>query len=360
MTAESLTDQYEDGNDVFRAMLAHEFNEHGACWWNGTSGEVNRVVAVGYAPYGSDPPDVRIVKVPRDTEHSQRLGRAEIAVLRLIAQANLAPPFEVPTVERVEEDPFYFVLTPVRGTVVSGPEKLSPAEARELGRATARIAMWEENIDLGKFTETVDSQGHERWNWHEFLSSLAFADTNYPSLSTAAREMLSLLGRYYPSTRSSSKDTQVIHGDLRLPNLSFRAGAGERVVCGVYDWGAARKGSRVEECRSLWEIGRGAIEAANELFELNHRSPVDPEEVRFWYVGRFVAGLIRQLHGGIPVAKAYIRSQSVVQREFPELDWSELPKITAPIFGSEGGAAFWPDLNNVPGLDAVSSGIAPK
>lgn len=365
MSTEALVDQHEDSSDAFYAMLIHEFTEHGAHWWDGAIGEINRVAVVGYNPYGADEPDVRIVKVPRDTERARSLGRAEVASLSLLTETDPPPPFEIPAVERVEElavegvreGAFYFTLSPVRGLVVDSPDSLTTAEAQELGRATARIAMWEENIDPDRFTEEVDGRYGMRWDWHSIFSVLEFSDADYPSLSEASSRMRLLRNQYYPLHRSPGRDPQVIHGDLRLPNLALRGKTGQRAMCGVHDWGTARRGTRAEECRSLWEVGRGALEAANQEFSLCGRSLVDPQEVRFWFAARFLVALIHHLQNGIPVPKAYIRSQSVVQREFPEFDWTELPTIASPPTYAESGigegGAFRPNLNGVPGLHAL-------
>jgi hypothetical protein len=343
-------DQFNEMNNTFYAMLIREFVEHNAQWWDAANGEFNRVAAIGHTPYGQGA-DTSLAKVPRDTDRAQKLGRAEIATLKIIADTAQPCPYDTPYIERVEEDPFYFVLSPMRGLVLSSPSELVAQEKHNVGKSVARIALWEENIDIHQFDKEVDKKYEKRWDWHAYFDRLNFSDNDFPSLSNAASEMRHLRDRYYPMNRSPALDTQVIHGDLRLPNLTLAVEQGSKVVGGISDWGAARMGSRAEEFRSLYELGPEAIEAANSELEAQKQDLVDPDEIRFWFMSRFVCGLILHLNEGIPVKQSYVRSKAIVTSEYPNHDWSELPVIEQTLKCTDNGApAFRYNLNEVPGL----------
>jgi hypothetical protein len=337
-------DIFNEGSSIFDAMLSREFLTYRAIGWDAAIGEINRVAVIDYR----DGPvkKTRIVKVPRDSERDRRLGKAEVGILKMLAKTQPPPPFIVPRVERVEENPFYFVLTPVPGIVVNSSHELSISEKRAIGSQTAKIAMWEENISVNTFKERIDQTFGKRWDWHTFFSYLDLDDPDFPSLSTAARDMRALRDRFYPANRTSDQDTQVIHGDLRFPNITLTDEEGQRVIKGVFDWGAARLGTRAEECRSLYPLGVEAIRAANGEFVAEGRPPVDPEEVRFWHIGRYIVALVVHLYNGLPLPEEYLKIVQTVKAEFPDLDWSELPKIKVPSsYLNTGVPPFRPNLN---------------
>jgi Phosphotransferase enzyme family len=365
-------DIYDVLNLDFQLMERREFLERGAQWCSpSAAGEINRVEVMGYTPPATDPSEaiVRVIKVPRNSVRARAHGRAEIAICRLVAEAAPQCPYEVQVIDRVEKDPFYFVLTPAHGTSIDRSEELHVTEQLALGRAIARIAMWEDCIGVNQYKEAVldeyqrddtdDPHNGVRWNWPRvFSEAFKFDDSNFPSLSAAASEMRSLQARYCPGSYPLEQDRQVIHGDLRRSNLLFSGAEGERVVCAVIDWGMGRIGNRLEECRNLWGVGQLAIAAANDEFAKCDQAKLDPEGLRFWYDGRLLVALIQQLRNRMPRYDAFTETVLAIRREFSYLDWSELPIVKPrtgelPLFHQETGAPFSSNLNGVRELTAV-------
>lgn len=283
-------------------------------------GEVNSVAILSAKrPHAAERLVLKVLhEPPRDDEY-----RA-LTFLQSVPNDQL---WDLPKLVKKSDDPPFLLISYVPGNVLKQRSRLSFQERQLLGRDIARFAILETQFDTEKFkTEIEEPRGGSWRNWDERFERLyQLTDKkNLPTLTEIAQTMIALREQYYPNSFTHYAN-QVIHGDLRLPNLALRRENGKHRLSGIFDFETMRLGDMVEEMRGLHLLGRGAIDACNHELAKQNYPVIAPEKIKFWCVGRWTASLLYQIANNCPDPKEYNAMVQYLTTEYPDADWSELP-----------------------------------
>jgi hypothetical protein len=268
--------------------------------------------------------DKAVLKV--SNEDQTDIERSILDFVSKSAETSPAP-FQLPSVIHHNDAPPYLLLEYVPGVALeqSAIRHFSEEDKQAIGRDIATFTMWETGLDIKAFQSTVEKQRGGAWqDWDKwFQDYLSLTDkTRFPTLTEVAREVKAIRDKHYPLPLDAYA-TQVIHGDLRLPNIALSSAESPRIT-GIFDFETMRRGGMAEEFRSLYLLGETAISAGNEELDKNGYPSVDIEKVKFWCVGRWATSLFFQIAHNQQDSKEYARAAAYLIREYPDADWSEL------------------------------------
>lgn len=307
----------------FEASLEYVRQHYGYNVIDMHDGGMNSVAILSDKNTSSAAPQL-VLKVPNGPQKDDEYRALTFLQKELTADQ----PWSFPKIVEKSNDPPFLLTSYVAGETLEERAPLTTKERQLLGRDIARFAILETQLDVEAFKREVDEPRGGSWRnwdaWFERLDQLSDEKT-LPTLTKISQEMVALRKQYYPHLFDQHAN-QVIHGDLRLPNLALRNENGKRRLSGIFDFGTMRRGDMAEEMRALHLFGKEAIDACNQEFTEQGYPTIAPEKIKFWCVGRWAASLLYQIANGRPNPKEYNTMVQHVMAEYPDADWSELPK----------------------------------